>query len=488
MAASLAAALEERLGIASDAWLGAVLLEYRLSLAVARARGDTVADMWEATVRRRGEAVALDYPLPPPSPAPSLRHSFIGLDRAVNRVAHSCLALGLGPRDVVAVILLNSPAWVATALGLLKVGVVASMLSTAVVGSQLQHAIAVSRPKLVITEAALAPAVRDALASRSGAFVPPLVTWYEPLWAVARCGGSSGAGSGEATAAGVAAWEADELAMERWVRGPGTPSTPPPRSVRTSVRLSLDDVAMCVFTSGTSGMPKAALITHLRYVAASMMSGIAGLTAADTLITPLPLYHSAGGMLGFGAMVIRGLTLALLPRFSVSSWWREVQRSGATAMQYIGEIARYLATARQAEVAAAAARGETPPPPPRHTLRLAMGNGLRPEVWSAFADGLAIGRIVEFYASTEGTSVLVNVCRSPLDRGAVGRFGVIARHVMRTYLCQYDTSTGERSLLLACWRQVDGLCVGGRRSRAACSSLPRKPSCILAGTLYPSPR
>merc|ERR1712157_708573 len=85
----------------------------------------------------------------------------------------------------------------------------------------------------------------------------------------------------------------------------------------------------------------------------------------------LPLYHSAAS-LGVNATFRLGCKYIVRPKFSASHQWEDCAKYGATAMQYIGELCRYLLAA------------PVSPLDSKHHLRIAVGNGLRPEIWDQF--------------------------------------------------------------------------------------------------------
>ena len=80
----------------------------------------------------------------------------------------------------------------------------------------------------------------------------------------------------------------------------------------------------------------------------------------------------------------------------------------ATVTQYIGELCRYLVARKPSDA-------DT-----KHNIRLAIGNGLRPDIWDEFQDRFQIPDILEFYGATEGTGSTLNYCTTKEDRGAVG--------------------------------------------------------------------
>ena len=94
-------------------------------------------------------------------------------------------------------------------------------------------------------------------------------------------------------------------------------------------------------------------------------------------------------------------------RFSNSRFWHDVKDYKCTAVQYIGELCRYLLLHK------------VTPAEKEHKLRIAIGNGLRPDIWAEFQRRFNIPEIGEFYGATEGNVALFNHCRSPDAQGCV---------------------------------------------------------------------
>jgi acyl-CoA synthetase (AMP-forming)/AMP-acid ligase II len=168
------------------------------------------------------------------------------------------------------------------------------------------------------------------------------------------------------------------------------------------------DLAMLMFTSGTTGLPKAARITNRRWAFAALGTA-AGcrLTSNDTVFCALPLHHSTGMLVAVGGALVGGARLALAPRFSTSTFWDDVHRYGATVVVYVGEMCRYLVNADEVP-------GERD-----NSVRVFAGNGMRADVWRRLNARFHPERIVEFYGSTEGNVVLANLTGEPI--GSVGR-------------------------------------------------------------------
>ena len=128
--------------------------------------------------------------------------------------------------------------------------------------------------------------------------------------------------------------------------------------------------------------------------------------------------------------------MAIRATFSASAFLPDVRRYDATAMLYIGELCRYLVS--------------MPPSPSDrdHRVRVAVGNGLRPDVWGPFRDRFGIDDIREFYTATEAPGFLVNLGAVP---GVVGRLPKRGLGWMK--LARYDVDEDEHV------RDADGFCV-----------------------------
>ena len=118
------------------------------------------------------------------------------------------------------------------------------------------------------------------------------------------------------------------------------------------------------------------------------------------------MYHTAGGVVAIGSVLIRGGAVVIREQFSAREFWDDIVRWDCTLFQYIGELCRYLVNS------------PFNPKERTHRLRLACGNGLRPEIWGQFKRRFKIPKIIEFYAATEGNVSLFNF---EDKEGAVGR-------------------------------------------------------------------
>uniref|UniRef100_A0A8C3RW79 long-chain-fatty-acid--CoA ligase n=1 Tax=Chelydra serpentina TaxID=8475 RepID=A0A8C3RW79_CHESE len=201
-----------------------------------------------------------------------------------------------------------------------------------------------------------------------------------------------------------------------------------PIPVAFRANITSKSTALYIFTSGTTGLPKAAIITHRRMCSMATMLCVSGVSAEDVIYTPLPLYHSSALLLGVGGCLEVGATCVLRPKFSVSQFWDDCRRYHVSVIQYVGEVMRYLCNVPKRE-------NERD-----HTVRLAVGNGMRVEVWKEFLQRFGPIRICEFYGATEGNTGFVNYTGKI---GAVGRANFIQKMLAPFELIRYNVERDE---------------------------------------------
>jgi acyl-CoA synthetase (AMP-forming)/AMP-acid ligase II len=111
----------------------------------------------------------------------------------------------------------------------------------------------------------------------------------------------------------------------------------------------------------------------------------------------MPLYHSSGSILGICNGIFWGAAIAIGAKFSTKTFWNDCRRYNATIIQYVGETCRYLTVAAPQFDPATGENLDK-----KHSVRVACGNGLRPDVWDKFKNRFGIETIYEFYSATEG--------------------------------------------------------------------------------------
>uniref|UniRef100_A0A4W4HHE0 long-chain-fatty-acid--CoA ligase n=1 Tax=Electrophorus electricus TaxID=8005 RepID=A0A4W4HHE0_ELEEL len=184
----------------------------------------------------------------------------------------------------------------------------------------------------------------------------------------------------------------------------------PPVSLRSTITIK--SPALYIFTSGTTGLPKAAVISHERVWLASCLQSMSGVCSDDIIYVCLPLYHSAGFLMGLTGAIERGITVLLRRKFSASQFWNECRKHNVTVIQYIGETMRYLCNTPKLENDCV------------HNVRIAIGNGIRADTWVDFLQRFGHVRICECYGATEGNVGFVNYTGKI---GAIGRMNVFVK-------------------------------------------------------------
>ncbi|KAL2169095.1 hypothetical protein VTG60DRAFT_6422 [Thermothelomyces hinnuleus] len=193
----------------------------------------------------------------------------------------------------------------------------------------------------------------------------------------------------------------------------------PPDDVRNDALAN--SMAILIYTSGTTGLPKAAIVSWSKVaVVGGFTSRWVGTTKNDVFYTAMPLYHSTAMLLGFLHTLSVGATFAMSRKFSTSGFWDDVRKHRANIVQYVGETCRYLLSAPPRTDPVTGENLDR-----KHEVRVAFGNGLRPDVWNKFKERFGIETIAEFYGATEGNFATWNLSRNDFSMGAIGRSGAL---------------------------------------------------------------
>ncbi|MCR6487354.1 long-chain-fatty-acid--CoA ligase [Amycolatopsis sp. OK19-0408] len=156
------------------------------------------------------------------------------------------------------------------------------------------------------------------------------------------------------------------------------------------VPASPDDLLMLIFTSGTSGDPKAVRCTHGKIAfPGAMLAERFRLSASDTVYVSMPMFHSNAIMAGWAVGLAAGASIALRRRFSASGFLPDVRKFGVTYANYVGKPLSYVVA--------------TPPQPDDadNPLRLVYGNEGASADLAAFEKRFGC-KVIDAFGSTEG--------------------------------------------------------------------------------------
>ncbi|RLU17248.1 hypothetical protein DMN91_011317 [Ooceraea biroi] len=305
-----------------------------------------------------------------------------------NKIATIFKTHGYKKGDVVALLLENRPEFVAIWLGLSKVGVITPLINTNLRKTSLQHSINIAKCQALIYSAEFFDAVVDIASSLDAKLV------------LYRFGNHPNTMS-----IGLKEKDLNALLAD-------TSATPPV----IQDKGCYNDKLLYIYTSGTTGLPKAAVITNSRYIfIAGAVHFMAVLRDSDRMYTPLPLYHTAGGVMAIGQALLHGHTTVIRKKFSASAFFSDCIKYKCTIAQYIGEMCRYI-------LAVAPKKEDR-----EHNVRMIFGNGLRPQIWGEFVSRFGIPKVLEFYGATEGNANIINIDNK------MGAIGFVSRIIPSIY-------------------------------------------------------
>ncbi|KAE9365036.1 bifunctional fatty acid transporter and acyl-CoA synthetase [Stipitochalara longipes BDJ] len=331
----------------------------------------------------------------------------------VDRLAEFLRKHGVQAGHVVGVFCTNSPEMAFTIYALGKIGAIAALLNSALRNETLKHCIDISGATLIVGTPDLVEFVPGSIGVRE------LRRFALNLGYVAPISGSS---QRSPSATGIIPIGPDDLASL-------SPDPAFPRPVRTA-----KDIWILMFTSGTTGKPKAVSLKTFLLLAVSTPNpqdtqSIKKYYPVRTYCC-LPLFHATGFLTGLAHSCGVSGTLCLSRHFSASTFSHELASSRATRLLYVGELLRYALAA---------------PPSPydtAHQCIVAAGNGLQADVWTRFQTRFGVPEIREFYRSTESVAGFDNTYSGAIAVGKVGFHGVLRRYLEDTmFLVKCDVET-----------------------------------------------
>jgi crotonobetaine/carnitine-CoA ligase len=269
---------------------------------------DTVLDALGRAVARHPQRILLDVG--------GELFSYGAVDTLTTRLANALAELGVRPGETVVTMLDNNADAITSWLGINKLRAVSVPINTALRGEFLRHQLVDAGCSIMICEGHYLDRVR-AIADELLALKTILVR---------------GAFAGGSTAGAVQLAPLDEHR--------GNDDTPRPDKPQPS------DLACLIYTSGTTGPSKGCMLSYNFMCNLARLQLRAGPAAQeDITITPLPLFHMNAVCVGVLSNILVGARVAIVPRFSVSNFWPEVARSGATIASILGGMGAMLAQA-----------------------------------------------------------------------------------------------------------------------------------------------
>ncbi|XP_049289131.1 long-chain fatty acid transport protein 4 [Anopheles funestus] len=380
-----------------------IFLKLNVSLYRYERAGATVVQIFESVVARHPNKVAFlmdDGQL-----------TFAQVKQLADRIAAHFYAKGFRKGDTIALLMETRLEYPCIWLGLSKVGIVTALINSNLRKETLRHSITVANSKAIIVSSELAGAIAE-INEQEGIKGLPVHLFR-----------TDGADTSSSSSDPLPDAEDLRLSVDSGSSSSNVDLSGIPNDI------SPKDKLVYIYTSGTTGMPKAAVITNLRYTFMALgCYYMLSFRDDDIIYNSLPLYHSAGGMIGVGSVLLCGVTAALRKKFSASNFWTDCIRYKCTVAQYIGEICRFVLMT------------PSKPTDTQHSVRLMFGNGLRPQIWPQFVSRFNIKQIGEFYGSTEGNSNLLNIDNT---MGAVGFVPNFAKAIYPVTLIRCDEETGE---------------------------------------------
>ncbi|HEX8803687.1 MAG TPA: FadD3 family acyl-CoA ligase, partial [Acidimicrobiales bacterium] len=236
------------------------------------------------------------------------RWTFTELAAEADRVARALVASGVEPGDRVAIWAPNTAAWVLGALGAYRAGAVVVTINTRFKGGEAAHVIRTAGARLLLTTTDFLDT--DHVAMLRSAGWPPSLTETVVL-------------SGPVPERAVA-WDA------LLARADGVD---PAVTADRAAALGPDDVGTIIFTSGTTGAPKGAMLRHGAAVRAyTAWSDVVGLREGDRYLIVNPFFHAFGLMAGILACLLKGATIVPHAVFDVPSVMRRVDEERITML------------------------------------------------------------------------------------------------------------------------------------------------------------
>jgi len=316
------------------------------------------------------------------------------LNKETNRISNYFLNLGLNPGETVALMLENSPEYLFLTSGINKIQAISGLINFNQKKQALTHSFTTVNPKFIVIDGYSLPSFRD--------IVEKLPYKNNQIFVINN----------------------PEDVKHDYIELPDELKIASINNPETTFNSILRETALYIFTSGTTGLPKAVNMENFKLLAQAYILGLglANLTPQDLIYINTPLYHNFAIGVTWSVTLVLGASAVLRKKFSATDFWKDIQKYKITFMIYVGEIPRYILN-------------QPDQPEKNHTLKKMVGIGLRKNIWEQFKSRFNIEHIYEFYGLTEGHRTLFNADEIP---GMIGRFTMSG-----LALAKVDPETGE---------------------------------------------
>ncbi|XP_014253182.1 long-chain fatty acid transport protein 4-like [Cimex lectularius] len=346
--------------------------------------------------------------------------TFKQVDEYTNKVAQVFHNAGYKKGDTVAIFMTNRPEYACIWLGLGKLGIISALINTNLKLKPLTYSLGIGACKAVIFSNDLCSAIHDIRPS------------LESTIRLFQLGG--------VPKEGISSLDNALKVLK-------------PEFSNVNVKINFNDHLLYIYTSGTTGFPKAAIMPHSRFLLFSSFARyLLDLKRDDIVYNPLPMYHTAGGILGVMTAITLGATAVIKRKFSASSYIPDCIKYKCTVGQYIGEICRYILSV------------PSKPSDKEHRLRIMVGNGLRSSIWAQFVSRFNIPNVMEIYGSTEGNLLIANVDNTIGAVGSLSKaFPMFNKYIGSIIKVDPDTMEpirNEKGFCIECSVDEPGMFVG----------------------------
>ena len=323
----------------------------------------SIGKILEENAKHHGSNIALKYE--------DQRYSYSEFNQMVNRYANYLLREGVKNGETITAFLENRPELLFLIAACAKIGAIISLINPNQKGKVLMHSLELDRSNHFFIGEELIPFFEEVKSSLSGN------TDHKYYWISDK---------------DITDCPKHYIALKKELEKADINNPATTKQIRACQAYAN------VFTSGTTGLPKASRQTHRKWLATYYWFGKVNMNLKpnDVMYVPLPFYHTNALIVGWPTALAAPCTMVMRRKFSVTHFWEDVQKYNVTAFIYIGELCRYLLNAPESVL------------DNNHNVKKIMGNGLRPDIWHQFKKRFQIKNIYEFYGAADGNVGFTN--------------------------------------------------------------------------------